>query len=93
MVKEELFNQFLIRGLNNPLPFLFQNNFKEFPKDEEERPQLNDDNAYQDYLERIVSKAKVSETDPVFIEIFGYVLFINLEKEGILLIKIIIMMT
>ena len=77
MVKEEIFNKFLIRGLNNPLQYLFNNNFKEFPKDEEERPQLNDDNAYQDYLERIVSKAKVSETDPVFIEIFGYVLFIN----------------
>ena len=76
MVKEELFNQFLIRGLNNPLPFLFNNNFKEFPK-EEEKPKLNDDNAYQDYLERIVSKAKVSETEPVFIEIFGYFLYIN----------------
>ena len=76
MVKEELFNQFLIIGLNNPLPFLFDNNFKEFPK-EEEKPKLNDDNAYQDYLERIVSKAKVSETEPVFVEIFGYFLYIN----------------
>lgn len=77
MVDENLLKNFLKKGINNPLIKYFNDDFEHYPKDEEPKPKINDDNEYQKYLENTVDIAKVSEIEPVFIEIFGNIVIIN----------------
>ena len=77
MVDENLLKKFLKKGINNPLIKYFNDDFEHFPKYEDPKPKINDDNEYQKYLENTVEIAKVSEIEPVFIEIFGNIVIIN----------------
>ena len=42
-----------------------------FPPNEQPKPKLSDDAEYQKYLRKIVSQAKVAESEPYFVELFG----------------------
>ena len=72
MVKEDLIKKFLNISLNTPLLSKWKiNNEVKFPPEDEPKPKLSDDNEYQKYLQKIVSISKVSEIEPVFLQIFG----------------------
>ena len=86
MVKEELFNKFFNNSINYPLFFkwktyeIINKEKKEkirFPLEDQEKPKLSDDTEYQKYLGKIVSMAKVSQIEPVFIQIFGNAILIK----------------
>jgi hypothetical protein len=80
MVKEDLLKKFFVNSINMPLFFQWKKieieNDKKivkivFPPDEQPKPKLSDDAEYQKYLEKIVSQAKVAESEPYFVELFG----------------------
>ena len=86
MVKEELFNKFFNNSINYPLFFkwktyeIINKEKKEkirFPLEDQEKPKLSDDTEYQKYLGKIVSMAKVSQIEPIFIQIFGNAILIK----------------
>ena len=86
MVKEDLFHKFFNNSINYPLFFkwktyeIINNEKKEiirFPLEDQEKPKLSDDTEYQKYLGKIVSMAKVSQIEPLFIQIFGNAILIK----------------
>ena len=87
MIKKDLFQKFFNNSINSPLFFkwktkeIIDNNKSiekiRFPLDEPEKPKLSDDTEYQKYLGKIVSMAKVTQIEPIFIQIFGNTIFIQ----------------
>ena len=86
MVKEDLLKKFFDNSINYPLFFRWKtseiiNNEKiekiRFPLEEGPKPKLSDDTEYQKYLGKIVSMAKVSQIEPVFVQIFGNAILIK----------------
>ena len=86
MVQENLLKKFFDNSINYPLFFKWKTtefiNHKKvekirFPLDEPEKPKLSDDTEYQKYLAKIVSMAKMSQIEPVFVEIFGNTVLIK----------------
>ena len=80
MVKEDLLKKFFVNSINMPLFFKWKKTEIEndkkivkilFPPDDPPKPKLSDDVEYQKYLEKVVSQAKVAETEPYFVELFG----------------------
>ena len=80
LVKEDLMKKFFVNSINTPLYWKwkkieFENDKKItkiiFPPDEPPKPKLSDDTEYQKYLEKVVSMAKVGESEPYFVELFG----------------------
>ena len=86
MVQENLLKKFFDNSINSPLFFRWKtteiiNNKKiekiRFPLDDPEKPKLSDDTEYQRYLGKIVSMAKMSQIEPVFVEVFGNAVLIK----------------
>ena len=80
MVKEDLIKKFFVNSINMPLFFKWKKTEIEndkkivkilFPPDDPPKPKLSDDVEYQKYLEKVVSQAKVAESEPYFVELFG----------------------
>ena len=91
MVKEDLIKKFFINSINVPLfekwkKIEYENDKKiikiEFPPDEPPKPKLSDDTEYQKYLEKVVSIAKVGETEPYLVELFGNCIINNEENKN-----------
>ena len=90
MVQEKLLKKLFDNSINYPLFFKWKtteiiNNTKvekiRFPLDEPAKPKLSDDTEYQKYLGKVVSMAKMSQIEPIFIQIFGNAVLINKEAE------------
>jgi hypothetical protein len=90
MVKEDLMKKFFINSINTPLFAKWKKiEIKDekkiikihFPPDESPKPKLSDDTEYQNYLEKIVSLAKNTESEPYFVELFGNCIINNEENK------------
>ena len=90
MVQEKLLKKLFDNSINYPLFFKWKtteiiNNTKvekiRFPLDEPAKPKLSDDTEYQKYLGKVVSMAKMSQIEPIFVKIFGNAVLINKEAE------------
>ena len=90
MVKEDLMKKFFINSINTPLFAKWKKiEIKDekkiikihFPPDDSPKPKLSDDTEYQNYLEKIVSLAKNTESEPYFVELFGNCIINNEENK------------